>query len=78
VRTAFYSHVTADPDMSAILAQVEGAAGVFCIALSCGLYIIGGHCHNRPPGEFTSDCAQAILDAERVKRLLEDVELEFD
>jgi hypothetical protein len=78
LRTAFYSHVTADPDMSAILAQVEGAAGVFCIAISCGLYIIGCHCHNRSPWEFTSDCAQTLLDAERVKLLLEDVELEFD
>jgi hypothetical protein len=73
---AFFSAVVDDPAMKTVLGQVEGSEGTYCFELVAGLYLVGCCSQNRDPGSFHRDCRQAIQDAERVRDLLSDVELD--
>lgn len=74
---AFFSTVVDDPDMRRILAQIEDAIGAYSIELGEGRWLVGCLSFERDAESFDRDCQQAIRDAERVRDLLRDVDLDW-
>ncbi len=74
---AYFSTVTDDPDMKAILDQVEGATGAYALEIVAGRWLVGCLSFDREAEDFDRDCQQAIRDAERVRELLRGVDLEW-
>ncbi len=75
--TAFFSAIVDDLDMKAVLAQVEGSAATYAFQLAPSRWLIGCCAPNRSSQEFERECRQALLDAERVRDLLANVELDW-
>ena len=73
-----FAAIVDDPDLGAILAQVEGALAVQLFSLPNCRWLIGCHCMSRPPWMFAQDAMQALADAVRVREMLRDVELELE
>jgi hypothetical protein len=75
--TAFFSAIVDDLDMKVVLAQVDGSAATYAFQLAPTRWLIGCCSPNRGSQEFERDCRQAISDAERVREMLADVELNW-
>lgn len=74
----YFAAVVDDPDLGAILAQVEGALAVWVMSLPGCQWLIGCHCTSRPAWTFAQDAMQALADAVTVREMLRDVELELE
>ena len=75
---AFFSTVVDDEDMKTVLEQVEGSIAGYAFHVAPERWFVGCCAPYRESKDFEQDCRQAIIDAERVRDMLADVELSWE